>query len=172
MSARKVAAVYCTINSIAYHKDTPYSFMACCVGHAFLAHLILLAVYLGSSCFLLDSLRKHLIKDSGPLKPIGYGPCALTNHLNHINRILQVVENDRVPEHDVVVTNPPFSGDHITKILSFCARRSKPWFLLLPNYVYLKVHTMSRVLLRRLRGGDGAPRLLGSRLLSFNLVPR
>lgn len=39
----------------------------------------------------------------------------------------------------MVVTNPPFSGDHLPKVLRFCSRRdSKPWFLLLPNYVYLK----------------------------------
>lgn len=45
-----------------------------------------------------------------------------------------------MPAHDVVVTNPPFSGDHVSKILRFCSRRgAKPWFLLLPNFVYLKV---------------------------------
>ncbi|CAM9448090.1 unnamed protein product, partial [Hapterophycus canaliculatus] len=48
-------------------------------------------------------------------------------------------ERRNIPEHDVVVTNPPFSGDHVPKILNFCARQgAKPWFLLLPNYVYLK----------------------------------
>ena len=51
-----------------------------------------------------------------------------------------MIEKDEVPEHDVVVTNPPFSGDHVSKILRFCSRRgAKPWFLLLPNFVYLKV---------------------------------
>lgn len=52
----------------------------------------------------------------------------------------QLIKNGTVPEHDVLVTNPPFSGDHVPKILSFCAHQgAKPWFLLLPNYVYLKV---------------------------------
>ncbi|CAM9786427.1 unnamed protein product [Pylaiella littoralis] len=51
----------------------------------------------------------------------------------------EVVKNGNIPEHDVVVTNPPFSGEHVSKILSFCTREgAKPWFLLLPNYVYLK----------------------------------
>ncbi|CAN0163083.1 unnamed protein product, partial [Ectocarpus fasciculatus] len=45
----------------------------------------------------------------------------------------EVVKNGKVPEHDVVVTNPPFSGEHVPKILEFCARQgAKPWFLLLP----------------------------------------
>lgn len=53
---------------------------------------------------------------------------------------VQVVKNGNIPEHDVVVTNPPFSREHVPKILEFCARQgAKPWFLLLPNYVYLKV---------------------------------
>lgn len=51
----------------------------------------------------------------------------------------EVVRAGRIPEHDVVVTNPPFSGDHVPSILRFCAQEGgKPWFLLLPNYVYLK----------------------------------
>ncbi|CAB1111061.1 unnamed protein product [Ectocarpus sp. CCAP 1310/34] len=51
----------------------------------------------------------------------------------------EVIKNGNIPEHDVVVTNPPFSGEHVPKILEFCARQgAKPWFLLLPNYVYLK----------------------------------
>ncbi|CAM9722968.1 unnamed protein product [Ectocarpus sp. 4 AP-2014] len=51
----------------------------------------------------------------------------------------EVVKNGNIPEHDVVVTNPPFSGEHVPKILEFCARQgAKPWFLLLPNFVYLK----------------------------------
>lgn len=54
--------------------------------------------------------------------------------------LTQVLEEGTIPEHDVVVTNPPFSGEHVPKVLSFCARQgAKPWFLLLPNYVYLKV---------------------------------
>ena len=46
--------------------------------------------------------------------------------------------NDEIPEYDVLVTNPPYSSDHMKKLLKFCAESKKPWFLLLPNYVYLK----------------------------------
>lgn len=46
--------------------------------------------------------------------------------------------NDEIPDYDVLVTNPPYSSDHMKKLLKFCTESKKPWFLLLPNYVYLK----------------------------------
>ncbi|CAN0523488.1 unnamed protein product [Ectocarpus sp. 12 AP-2014] len=68
----------------------------------------------------------------------------------------EVVKNGNIPEHDVVVTNPPFSGEHVPKILEFCARQgAKPWFLLLPNYVYLKDYYEPSL---GCRSGQGATR--------------
>jgi hypothetical protein len=43
-----------------------------------------------------------------------------------------------VPEFDVMLTNPPFSGDHMAKLLRFASGSCKPYLLLLPNYVCLK----------------------------------
>ena len=43
----------------------------------------------------------------------------------------------RTPEYDVLVTNPPYSEDHIERIVRFCVEKQKPWFLLVPNYVYV-----------------------------------
>ena len=40
------------------------------------------------------------------------------------------------PKFDVLMTNPPYSEDHMEKILRFCVSCSKPWFLLVPTYVY------------------------------------
>ena len=51
-----------------------------------------------------------------------------------------VVRQGRVPEHDVLLTNPPYSGDHFRKILEFCGRSRKPWLLLLPNFVCRKAY--------------------------------
>ena len=42
----------------------------------------------------------------------------------------------RCPPFDCVVTNPPYSGNHVERILRFCAASGKPWFLLVPNFVY------------------------------------
>lgn len=50
----------------------------------------------------------------------------------------KVVERGMVPEHDVLVTNPPYSADHMQRCLRFCAANGRPWLLLLPNFVYRK----------------------------------
>lgn len=42
---------------------------------------------------------------------------------------------DPLPEHDVLITNPPYSGDHKERALAHCLRSGKPWLLLLPSYV-------------------------------------
>eukprot|EP00669_Euglena_mutabilis_P000479 TRINITY_DN10705_c0_g1_i1.p1 TRINITY_DN10705_c0_g1~~TRINITY_DN10705_c0_g1_i1.p1 ORF type:complete len:321 (+),score=44.23 TRINITY_DN10705_c0_g1_i1:45-965(+) len=43
-----------------------------------------------------------------------------------------------VPEFDVLLTNPPFSGDHKERVLKFCCERATAWALLLPGYVATK----------------------------------
>ena len=40
--------------------------------------------------------------------------------------------------YDVLVTNPPYTAEHIPKLLKFCKASGKPCFLLLPNYVLHK----------------------------------
>ena len=49
----------------------------------------------------------------------------------------RVAAND-VPDYDVLVTNPPYSGDNVEKLLQFCKQSNKPFALLMPNYVYMK----------------------------------
>lgn len=52
------------------------------------------------------------------------------------------VEKKNTPGYDVLVTNPPYSGVHMEKILAFCSLESstkqKPFLLLLPHFVYTK----------------------------------
>lgn len=43
-----------------------------------------------------------------------------------------------LPAFDVLITNPPYSMDHMDKICSFARSISQPSLLLMPNYVYLK----------------------------------
>ena len=47
-----------------------------------------------------------------------------------------VLKDKKVPKHDVVVSMPPLGENSIEKCLKFCIRNDKPWFLLLPYYVY------------------------------------
>uniref|UniRef100_A0A7S1SHB1 Uncharacterized protein n=1 Tax=Tetraselmis chuii TaxID=63592 RepID=A0A7S1SHB1_9CHLO len=42
------------------------------------------------------------------------------------------------PDFDVLVTNPPFSGDNIERFFRFAVRSNKPWFMLVPAYVAKK----------------------------------
>ena len=47
-----------------------------------------------------------------------------------------------IPEYDCLVTNPPYSADHVERLMKFCMESTKPFFLLLPNYVYCKPYFM------------------------------
>ena len=49
-----------------------------------------------------------------------------------------VVASGRVPTHDVVVTNPPYSGAHPSRLLDFLANNRRPWLALMPNWVHAK----------------------------------
>jgi hypothetical protein len=53
------------------------------------------------------------------------------------------MDNDSVPPHDVLLTNPPYSGDHMERLLTFCRDHSKPWLLLVPSYVHQKPYFSS-----------------------------
>jgi len=51
-------------------------------------------------------------------------------------------KNGSFPPHQIFLTNPPYSGDHIEKLMKFLtASRSQlttPWFLLMPQWVVKK----------------------------------
>lgn len=63
-----------------------------------------------------------------------------TDVYNRNEDFYATLRSGNVPEHDVVVTNPPFSADHIERALRFCVtqNRGRPWLLLLPNFIYKK----------------------------------
>jgi len=48
-----------------------------------------------------------------------------------------VFKSGKLPDHDVVITSPPYSGNHIERCLRFCSANGakKAWCLLLPNWV-------------------------------------
>jgi len=54
----------------------------------------------------------------------------------------RIAAND-VPQHDVLVTNPPYSGGNVEKLLQFCATKRPPFALLMPNWVYMKPCVLS-----------------------------
>lgn len=65
-----------------------------------------------------------------------------TNVINENRDFYQDVQDGKIPDYDVLVTNPPYSGQHMEKLLDFCVaqqnQKAKPSFLLLPHFVYTK----------------------------------
>ena len=57
------------------------------------------------------------------------------NVYNKPEDFYQVIQNGNVPDHDVLVTNPPYSSDHFDKLLDFLAENKKPALLLLPEHL-------------------------------------
>lgn len=47
-------------------------------------------------------------------------------------------EPSRYPFYDIFLTNPPYSGDHVEKLMRHVTISSKPWMLLMPTFVHKK----------------------------------
>lgn len=56
-----------------------------------------------------------------------------------------VIAAGAIPAFDVLVTNPPYSGENVSKLMNFSLSCGKPFFLLMPNYVYEKVCLMALI---------------------------
>lgn len=64
-----------------------------------------------------------------------------TNVRNECVDFYDIIANKRVPSHDVVVTNPPYSTspiDHVHRLVSYVTGTRTPWLIVQPNYVYTK----------------------------------
>ena len=69
--------------------------------------------------------------------------CNMTINIHHKKRdFYKDIRNKRIPRHDILVTNPPYSGNHKERCLEFAVsqlkRYGRPFFLLMPNYVASK----------------------------------
>ena len=60
------------------------------------------------------------------------------NVYNQPEDFYQVIEDGCVPQHDVLLTNPPYSGDHFERLLKFCSENNKPALLLIPDHLSKK----------------------------------
>jgi hypothetical protein len=74
---------------------------------------------------------------------------SMAQHLHSLGFLTVINRNEdcyaawaegRTPEYDVLVTNPPFSGDHIPKTLAFAASSGKPWAILIPEFCARKAY--------------------------------
>jgi hypothetical protein len=76
-------------------------------------------------------------------------------------------------QFDVLVTNPPYSGDHMERLLTFVASSQwgdRPWFLLLPNFVHKKDYYQQLLLQRSITVKD-RHRNPNDTIRPFYLVP-
>ena len=86
-----------------------------------------------------------------------------TNVINRNEDFYKVIEENRIPEHDVFLTNPPYSADHIEKCVAFAAENlaahGRPYMLLLPSYVIHKEYYIPALLTGGSRGREKAKEL-------------
>lgn len=101
---------------------------------------------------ILDALCKSLGKSKSSLKIYDPYYCngsvvthltslGYTNVYNKKEDCYAVWEARKEPTFDVFVTNPPYSADHIDKLMTYITSTefgTKPWLLLMPNWVHKK----------------------------------
>lgn len=76
--------------------------------------------------FCAGSMKKHL-------RSLGF-----TSVYNEPVDFYDTIKRKMLPPHDVVVTNPPYSGDHVQRLIDFCLSHDRPYLCLMPNYVCVK----------------------------------
>merc|ERR1712194_10075 len=74
-----------------------------------------------------------------------------TIRIQHEKRdFYQDIRQNSVPDYDMLVTNPPYSGNHKEQCLEFAVNQLKtfgrPFFLLMPNYIATKEYFRKIVL--------------------------
>jgi hypothetical protein len=67
------------------------------------------------------------------LNKLGFG-----NVYNKNEDFYACLESGKLPQHDVLMTSPPYSGDHIKRLVEHCTKSATPWIFLMPDYVHRK----------------------------------
>eukprot|EP01039_Chlorochromonas_danica_P008881 gene8881-9796_t len=67
------------------------------------------------------------------MKSLGY-----TKVINRNRDFYEDIKRKNIPEHDILITNPPYSGEHKVRLLDFLHSNSRPFALLLPAYIVTK----------------------------------
>ena len=80
------------------------------------------------------------------------------NVINENKDFYEVVAKNEVPEHDVFVTNPPYSEEHVEKCVTFAAKNmtqfNRPYFMLVPSYVVCKPYFVPALLSGGAQGAE------------------
>ena len=80
------------------------------------------------------------------------------NVINENKDFYEMVAKNKVPEHDVFVTNPPYSEEHVEKCVTFAAKNmtqfGRPYFMLVPSYVVCKPYFVPALLTGGAQGAE------------------
>lgn len=60
------------------------------------------------------------------------------NIINNNRDFYRDISSNTIPEYDILVTNPPYSGEHKVKLLQYLQTIDRPYALLLPAYTATK----------------------------------
>jgi len=69
------------------------------------------------------------------------GELGFANVYNRKEDCYAVWSSNSSPPFDVLITNPPYSADHVEKLVRYVTSQAfgdRPWFLLLPQFVHKK----------------------------------
>ena len=82
-------------------------------------------------------------------------------------------DNNILNQFDVLVTNPPYSENHIARLMQFVTseifiRSQKPWFMLLPQWVHKKDYYINATTQSNLKG----QRHQQSNIQPFYVIPK
>lgn len=60
------------------------------------------------------------------------------NVRNENRDFYQQIQDHDLPSYDLLLTNPPYSDNHVDTLMQFCKSQSQPYALLMPNWVARK----------------------------------
>ena len=80
------------------------------------------------------------------------------------------------PEYKAFITNPPYSGDHIERLISHLTTdertKGKPWFLLMPTFVHKKDYYKDKVATKNKDLKNSSSSSEERKIHPFYLVPK
>ena len=63
------------------------------------------------------------------------GALGFANVINRNRDFYEDLRTGNLPSHDALVTNPPYSADHVERLVAHVSEANKPFALLVPTYV-------------------------------------
>ena len=95
--------------------------------------------YFFSIYFYFSSFSSHSSSSSSSSSFSIFIYTGIVNIINRNRDFYADIKKNALPEYDILITNPPYSGEHKQKLLEFLSTRShRPFFLLLPVYIASK----------------------------------